>query len=224
MVDKRRSWAALAQIRQGFHSFFRDSFLPPTDDRLEGMQATADGLDGLYVERFPFARPWRAVIDALARRPALERLEGQYVELFEVHPDHPRCEPTESSHPGASIGVDLDALSAEYERMGVSLSRMDSFPPDHVATEFEVMANLCERERVAWFDGALDHVATTVGLERDFLWRHLGLWFPEFAGAVEQHASGTVYATILEAAIAFVHHDREFVKLLSAAELERVGS
>lgn len=219
MAEKGRSWAALARIRQGFHSFFRDSFLPPTEERLEGMQATADGLDGLFVERFPFARSWRRVVDAFAARPPLEGLERQYDALFDGDSDRPRCQPTESGH----LRLSGLGLAPEYERLGVSLARVGSVPPDHVAAEFEVMAQLCERERAAWFDGTLDDVAHTVDLECDFLWHHLGVWFPEFAIAVEPMASGTVYSTIIEAALGFVHHDREFVKLLSAAELARVS-
>lgn len=86
-----------------------------------------------------------------------------------------------------------------YEFFGVQIQEANRDYPDHLVTELEFMAFLCQREAVAEAVGK--DVDSFRRASRDFLQRHLLAWVPGFA---ERLAGGkTAYGEIAQVLAGF---------------------
>jgi DMSO reductase family type II enzyme chaperone len=119
-----------------------------------------------------------------------EEMEAEYLAAFEVGRDTPPVPLFEGMHRGETgrSGV-LEDLLRFYEYFDAQLSDMDREYPDHLVTELEFLAWLCQLEHgVQQKDGDATPFRRAA---RDFLERHLAVWLPEFRRKLE--ATNTAY-------------------------------
>ncbi|MEE9600331.1 MAG: molecular chaperone TorD family protein [Thermoplasmata archaeon] len=209
---------ALGRLRQGLYRLFAASFLYPEEGRLAILVDTVKRLDQDYLAQFAFHNSWMRLRCALQREATVTGLETEYVRLFSAGPSGPLCPPHESSYvtlPGQPASLSLIELEREYARFGLTLPSDYENLPDHVSVEMEAMASLCGKEAMAWKDGNARSARRLLEDERRFIERHLGSWFPMFAGNVRRETRDIFYATIAEAADAFVRHDVDLVQVLT---------
>jgi TorA maturation chaperone TorD len=215
-----RDWAEMAQLRQGLYRFFGGGLLVPDRHRFEAILDAAGVLDGAGIEDFAFALPWRRFTDTLDTLPPLEDLDAEYIRLFVSGAGGGACPAVESEYtarPGPGAALVAVELEAEYATLGLELAGSMAATADHAATELEAMAVLCHREAHAWEEDALAAVVEVLRAEWSFLHQHLGRWLPLFAHRLRDHAPAGFYPALVDAADAFVQHDRELVASLAQA-------
>ncbi len=223
MTAEDRAWGEMAQLRQGLYRFFGGAMQPPDADRIEGVLAAADMLDGLGVDDFAFAISWRAFTTTLEEFPPLEDLETEYIRLFIPGAGGGLCPALESEYlarPGPGAALVAVELEQQYRQLGLALAPQVVHTADHAATELEVMAVLCHREAHAREEDELGEVVEVVRAEWSFLNRHLARWFPLFARRLRNASPSGFFPALVDAADAFVRHDHELVTILAGSRLE----
>lgn len=214
---------SVARTRQGLYRFFGEALLSPDDDRLGILAGAADVLGRRDIDGFPFSLAWRRMAGALPTEVAGSRLDVDYVRLFASGRSAALAPPTESyyriSGKGGGIAEFVSELQREYRRMGVVLTGLEE-APDHVSTEMEVMAHLCDVEAQGWERGATDEVDATIAVEHRFLTHHLRVWIPQFRRRVTEAPPAPFYSALVEAVHAFVVHEVDYLALVRS-ELAR---
>ncbi|MEE8330607.1 MAG: molecular chaperone TorD family protein, partial [Acidimicrobiia bacterium] len=210
----RSDEVAIARLRQGLYRFFGGALLAPDDARLESLAAAAKLLDGMGMEAYAFHTQWRVLVTAIHEFPASRTLAAEYVRLFASGVDFSLCPPIESYYrteaKGGGMGALVAALEREYHGLGLR-PIAGSEPPDHAATELEVMSALCDGEAIAWtFGNAPNAIAALAGQDR-FLRDHLSVWFPAFRQRVLDAEPLDFYRALIEAAHAFLVHDADLI-------------
>lgn len=205
----------LARLRQAAYRLFGSLFLYPDDEWSAVLRRVAEGLlaDSQPLSRFAFWGRWQGLLDSLQRVDRANRaaLEAEYVDTLVTTSYGAPCLPYESAYfpPEAAAGV-LAELDRAYARAGFRVAPAFTEPPDHAAVELEFMSLLCGGEAEAWRQKNRRDGVERLEREVDFLSRHLGRWFPEFAERIAAR-SGGFYAVATDAARAFIAHDLELV-------------
>ena len=144
---------------------------------------------------FSFPRPevWQLLErDGVTPARSQDEREADYLAIFELGGEQPAmplyeglCRPRDGRE-----GI-LEDVMRFYEFFGVQIQEANRDYPDHLVTELEFMAFLCQRE------AAGKDVDSFRRASRDFLQRHLLAWAPGFA---ERLAGGkTAYGEIAQA-------------------------
>jgi nitrate reductase assembly molybdenum cofactor insertion protein NarJ len=213
------SWAArLTVFRQTVYRALAAGFDRPHErlraDGRSGIDVLADL--GLYEHS---VAPWIVEYLHQLRSADLMEMEECRMAMFEVGSGTHACPPLESawrarsSDPNAAAILQAE-LEGFYRRIGLSLTRQDTYTPDHVVVQLEVMSLLCGRE-------ATQHTtAVRAAPSRDHqLWllkEHLSIWIPAFTRHLERVADLPLYVALARAARAFVIYDRDLLDLLEA--------
>jgi TorA maturation chaperone TorD len=155
------------------------------------------------------------------------KLEAEYVDLFVLSVSHAPCPLHESAYldrTGRNSGLVVVAVERAYAAAGMALSPSDGELPDHAGAELGFLSHLCAEEAQAW---KARRPAEAVGLLRSqkrFLDQHLLRWMPMLQRRVSGSAGPTcIYRDIVDAAQAFVVHDRDLIGLLAQAHAPRVA-
>jgi TorA maturation chaperone TorD len=121
---------------------------------------------------------------------------------------------------GREHGLVAVAVERAYAAAGVALSPSAAGElPDHAGFELEFLSHLCAQEAQAWEARAPAEAVGLLRSQRQFLDLHLLRWFPILVRRVSDSVdSASVYADIVEAAHAFVVHDRDLIGLLAQAD------
>lgn len=207
-------WADDARTRQGLYRFTAAALRPPDRERLTLLTYAVDQFEERDLDRYAFARAWRAFAHSLSEVPEIADLESEYVRLFGVGMTGVPAPPIESFYRlGAvdSVGIFVSALQSEYRSMGVS-AQGSAEAPDHVATEMEVMSFLCRAEAEAWRLGDSEGAFAVRDRESSFLSGHLVSWVPVFADRVRRADPSTFYHTLIDLLHAFVVGDRDYLQ------------
>jgi TorA maturation chaperone TorD len=216
--DEPASWSDVAELRQGLYRFFAGALLPPDPDRLESLRAATATLAACDVDLFAFGPAWRAAAAVLAATPPAE-LDAAYAALFVSPAGSGTCPPLESRYgapPGGAPFVDGE-LRREYSELGLGLRPRLEVPSDHVSVQLEIMSCLCHEEAHAWADERARVAVARLLRQREFLDRHLGRWVPAWAADVRRETGGP-WRSVVDAAAAFVQHDRDLVGALTHLE------
>lgn len=216
-------WAEAAQLRQGLYRYLAAALLPPSPERIELLAESAVLLDEMGIEEYAFAPAWRRLADLMAPPPLFSQLATEYVRLFESGVDGALCPPIESfyttsARSGGTASVIAD-LSKEYGDIGLAAAGTGSVTVDHISTELEVMAALCAQEAAHAAADEASLAEATVAREQAFLEDHLTRWLPDFAERLAAAAAPPFYDAAISAAIAFTHHDLEWVTLVGPPEV-----
>lgn len=173
------------------------------------------------IEAYAFARQWSQLVAELDGGVDEASIAVDYVRLFASGVDGALCPPDESFYlASARHGGPAEvaaALRQEYAEMGVASDDELSMELDHVSMELEVMAAACANEADAVEEGDEVRAAAWLVTQRTFLDDHLGSWFPAFAERVSAADADPFYDLTVSAAAAFIHHDLEWVEVLSTA-------
>ncbi|MBI2856014.1 MAG: molecular chaperone TorD family protein [Chloroflexi bacterium] len=213
--------AQLARLRQRAYRLFSQSLLYPHDRRLTGLALTGAELDAqshLWAA-FAFFPQWSALLERIKKLDYADArsLQVKYVSTFLVNRAGIPCPLYESAYLGEdpSLGGYLMAeLESEYAQMGLSSPANSAEPPDHAAVQMEFMYFVCGREAEAWECEELQLGSFYLARECDFLHRHLGWWFREFARKVMTEDADGLFAAQARAADAFLVHDIDLISAM----------
>lgn len=221
--------AQLARFREATYRLLSQMFLYPDEERVAAIAAAANELwqERAALARFAFFGRWSHLLcflkDLGQRR--LEDIQSRYISIFVVNPAGVPCPPYESVYrepAGRPTGWLLAQVEREYATAGLGPKAEKRELPDHVAVETEYLGVLCGREAEAWEEKNRAAGTEAVRRQNAFLDRHLALWFPDFAGQVVAADISGVYATVSEAAQAFISHDGDLLgallEMLSAGD------
>lgn len=213
----------IARTRQGLYRFLGEALLPPSPAQF----AVLDQAHGVLKERdidvFAFSRDFRRLGTHFPADIAADGLDVDYVRLFASGMSGALSPPTESYYrvpaKGGGIAEFVGDLQREYRAMGIMSVGLEE-PPDHISTELEVMAFLCDIEAGAWADQQVQLVRDVLNMEIRFLGKHLAGWVPLFQQRVHDAGPSSFYLDLVDAVHAFVVHDRDYVRLMRDGTVE----
>lgn len=212
--------ADTAQLRQGLYRFFGGALISLDRNQVATLVDAGRLLGEFDLESFAYFGQWQRLMTALAELTPVESLESEYVRLFASGVSRALCPPVESFYlaeaKGGGIADLVSRIEGDYRALGLAPVR-GSEPPDHVATECEVMSALCSREASAWGSGSIEEAQAALADQERFLRGHLAVWLPEFRGRVQRAEPAPFYAALLEAAHAFVVHDLDLIRAIRRA-------
>lgn len=205
------------RTRQGLYRFLGGALLAPAEDEFEVLAAAADVLDGRDLDRFAFSPRWHRLRRHFPADISGLGLDVEYVRLFASGMSGALAPPTESYYrvpaKGGGIAEFVAAVQREYRSMGIASVGLEE-APDHVSTEMEVMAYLCNLEADAWAQDQVRLVEDTIALEERFLRRHLCVWIPQFRRRALDAVPTPFYRDVVEAVHAYVVQDADYVQLM----------
>lgn len=209
--------ADITRTRQGLYRFLGEALLPPTDDRFGLLSDAVLVLTARDLDRFAFSPTWHRLSSHFPVDVRGSRLDVDYVRLFASGRSGALAPPTESYYrvpaKGGGIAEFVAAIQREYRSMGVASVGFGE-APDHVSTEMELMAHLCDLEAANWAGGQTRIVDDALNLQHRFLAQHLGVWIPQFRRRVRDAQESPFYVDLVETLHAFVVHDADYVQLL----------
>jgi TorA maturation chaperone TorD len=139
-----------------------------------------------------------------------------YVTLFEAGVGGAVCSPYESAHLGDSRTGEVAQIQADlkrtYLRYGLRVDEGSAGMIDHVATEMNVMAALCDlaADRAS-ADRTFDRIALN---QLEFLSDHLLKWVPQFTAKIQAANRHRFYTALAEAVHSFLEHERQLLPLM----------
>ena len=161
---------------------------------INNAEALAGGYKAMaQVFSYPSPEVWQRLSESGLVDPDLSRetLEAEYLAAFEVGRGGKPVALFEGiNRPENGRDGILQDLFRFYEFFDVRLNENDRDYPDHLVTELEFVAWLCQQEHAA--DGRGGDAASFRRAARDFLDRHLAVWLPEFQRKLE--GTDTVYS------------------------------
>ena len=209
--------ADIARTRQGLYRFLGGALLPPTAAQFDLLTAAVAVLDERDIDRFAFSPYWRRLGHHFPLDIVAGGLDVDYVRLFASGRSGALSPPTESYYrvaaKGGGIAEFLAELQREYRAMGLASVGLDE-SPDHISTELEVMAFLCDLEANAWRGEQIRLVRDTLDLQSRFLRGHLTVWIPPFRERLLDAQPPLFYLDLIDTVHAFVIHERDYVQLI----------
>jgi len=147
--------------------------------------------------------------ETLARAPASETLEHDYIRLFEVGAGRPYCPLYEGAHRGGRMKI-MEELVRFFEHFGLKHASGDH--PDHICAEFQFMHYLAFKEAASPSEDL--RVA-----QRDFLYRHLCKWLPRLVGRLDDaREPSPFYSALASVATEFCRSDLAWLKQPDAGD------
>jgi len=104
-------------------------------------------------------------------------------------------------------------LFSDYD-FHVDLGKARAVSVDHIGIELEFMYMLCDSERKALEDGAMDIACEIAQIQKKFLKEHLLEWAPMFLINVKSEAGTALYFDAAEFALEFILSDFEHLNEL----------
>ena len=205
----------LSRLRQGVYRLAGAGFSSPNDEMMVGVGGAIPVLDALGLFDYAFAPAITEAVEALTASDT-DSLGVAYVALFDAGVGGAVCSPYESAHLGDSRTGEVAQIQANlkrtYLRYGLRVEERSAGLIDHVATEMNVMAALCELgvERVS-SGRSFDRVALA---QLEFLSDHLLKWVPRFTAKVQAADRHRFYTALAEAVHSFLEHERQLVPLM----------
>lgn len=207
----------LGRLREGVYRFAANGLSSPTAELQDVAAGTVAVLDGLGLFDYAFALP---VVDAAQALADADRrdLEGAHAALFEAGVGGAACSPHAATYVADPRTGEVARVQASigltYRRLGFADLVADPDMVDHVATELEVMARLCDDEVRRRGDDDDPNVA--VGLQHEFINECVEPWIPSFARRVREADRHPAYSALAMALHAFIEHERELIPMLLA--------
>jgi TorA maturation chaperone TorD len=160
----------------------------------------------------PVLGQFRAVAPDLRASPIdeiLRELRVEHARLF-TGPGRPAVVPFETGYtdveklgPNRLNGPSAAAVARWYRQHGLERASGHGDLPDFVATEFEFLFALAQREAAARLEGREEEARTLRRETHRFLLEHPARWIPAFCRAVQSAAPHRVYAAFAD--LAAVH-------------------
>lgn len=209
--------AEIARTRQGLYRFLGRALMPPTAEHFDLLAGAVGVMNDRDIDQFAFAPAWRRLGRHFPVDVTASGLDVDYVRLFASGMAGQVSPPAESHYRVQMRGGDMaefvGRLQGEYHSMGIA-SVGGEEAPDHISTELDVMAHLCDREATAWADGQTVRVEDVLDLESRFLSQHLAVWLPPFRDLVHAADPLPFYLDLVDMVHAFVVHEKDHVHLI----------
>ena len=106
-----------------------------------------------------------------------------------------------------------DEVLAMYRGEGFSYSSEDNLPEDHIGTEMEFMAALCQKEIDALEGGDIEEASRVAAVQKAFVSDHLAVWLPQFCDQVESRAKTLFYGGVAEITRDMLEAEKEFLQI-----------
>ena len=136
----------------------------------------------------------------LVRAPGESGLKAPYEGLYQK----------EKSKGGAPL-----AVKTFYRRAGLLPGEAVNESPDFLGLELDFMKHLCQREADRWETSG--EAAETIGLEHEFLTKHLGSWIGEYCRLAAALAKTDFFRGCLGLLAAVTAGEAEFLRELAGA-------
>ncbi|MEG1561855.1 MAG: molecular chaperone TorD family protein [Raoultibacter sp.] len=105
-----------------------------------------------------------------------------------------------------------DEVVAAYRREGLAATTDTTEPEDHLATEFEFMAYLCEKALLAAQEGKREMAAHYVAAQKDFFTQHIVPWVPLFCDDFDKQVKTKYYKALSNLTRQHIAMDEDFLK------------
>lgn len=104
-----------------------------------------------------------------------------------------------------------DEVVKVYASEGVRLDPSDDTPEDHIGFELQFMAELLDRQMVAFESEDLDEARRLGNVSLDFLQDHLAKWTPLLCRAIDEHARTDFYKGVSSLTRNFMQDEAEII-------------
>lgn len=104
-----------------------------------------------------------------------------------------------------------DEVVKVYASEGVRLDPSDDTPEDHIGFELQFMAELLDRQMVAFESEDLDEARRLGNVSLDFLQDHLAKWTPLLCRAIDEHARTDFYKGVSSLTWNFMQDEAEII-------------
>jgi DMSO reductase family type II enzyme chaperone len=207
----------LLVVRQALYRFFSLSFLYPATDNLIDLRIGTNELlnsKEAWKEQ-PYAEPLSSLLEhlSIAELNNNKTIVDEYNRLFLIKPSVSPYETTYMNTLGKSNGMVVAEISGIYAQAGLVVSPNFNDLPDHIAIELEFMSFLCGKELQGLLEGDEEACETARQEQRDFLDRHLAIWFPQFAKKALSETNEHLYKTVIEATFSFLRNEIELLEI-----------
>ncbi len=207
----------LGRLREGVYRFTATGFSPPSAELQDVSAGSVAVLDDLGLFDFAFALPVVDAAQALAAADPRD-LEGAHAALFEAGVGGAACSPHAATYVADPRTGEVARVQASigltYRRLGFADLVADLDMVDHITTELEVMARLCDDE--VRRRGTGDDPNVVVELQHEFMSECVEPWIPIFARRVCEADRDPAYTALAMALHAFIEHERELIPMLLA--------
>jgi TorA maturation chaperone TorD len=178
------------------------------EDRIAGrVEAAVQWLGPDAAPYSPALGEFHGLAVTLRARPIdeiLRELKIEHARLF-TGPGRPAVTPFETGYidaealgPNRLYGPSAAAVARWYRSFGLEKAQGHNDLPDYVATEFEFLYALAQREAAARLDGQ-EELARDLRRDTDrFMREHPARWIPAFTGAVHAATPHPVYAAFAD--------------------------
>jgi TorA maturation chaperone TorD len=215
------------------HLFFQSVFgSEPTEELLNDLCADA------IIEAFEvfdegdtsaYALSLQAVVEALSTleedlSETTRMLKGEYTRLF-MGPENMEAPPWESIYTANHRSLFQEntlAVRNTYRAQGFLPAEYPRVADDHIALEFAFMAQLAERAKAAYGDGAAAEAIEALSASQQFLKNHLLLWISEYATRLSADKGSDFYPIMARMAAEFLLIDSTVLEEL-LAEIRHEG-
>lgn len=103
-----------------------------------------------------------------------------------------------------------------YRSLGFEKEKGFTEPEDHVAVEFQFMANLCKWTCQALENRDIKNALVYLNLQKEFLRDHIIKWVPDLSKRLEAVATSNLYKAIAHLTNGFITMDNEMLDHLAA--------
>ncbi|MFQ5830283.1 MAG: molecular chaperone [Candidatus Methylomirabilia bacterium] len=200
----------LAEFREGYYRVLASLFArEPAADFLRSLsEGLARRIEASINLNPTLGEGWTEVASFLsAGADVAERVADEFTVLF-VGP-RPALNPYESYYlAGKMYAEPLSVVRSFLRRAGLTKNPEAPDPEDSVASEFEVMGRLVERQRQARDP---DGEATGLHVQAEFLKHHILVWIPRFASDLLQEKHAVFYRGAAKLCLGFLEIEREVI-------------
>ncbi|MEM3551844.1 MAG: molecular chaperone TorD family protein, partial [Candidatus Bathyarchaeia archaeon] len=125
--------------------------------------------------------------------------------------------PSESAYKsGFIMERPMEEVLKAYREAGVDLKEDFKEPADHISTELQFMAYLCQKASESGLKGKKDELKRELERRIEFLNKHLLPWIPLFAKTISNAAETDFYRGLVILTKRFVELDESLTKYMLA--------
>lgn len=202
--------------RLHIYNLLRQLYLsPPSEEILSALQKIEVGEEVCLAES-DVTKGLRMLKEVGADK--LEELSLEFAGLF-IGPGKIPIPPYESFYTSEKRLLMQEATIAvrkKYLKAGLVMKNLYSSPEDHIASEFEFMYFLCQKEAEARGKSNGEQALEWLEMQQEFLKEHLSAWIPAFCKDLEQAAESDFYKGVAKVTKAYLSLEQETIGELLA--------
>ena len=164
-----------------------------------------------------FLLPSLEEIIFLAEEISIEKLQTEYVRLFDYHPLCSTHETFYADHDSRDPAQNLSAIIECYNEFNLDLAASFQEPPDCLMHELEFMHFLTHMEGEVWMNDK-EKSRRYIKAEKMFLGKHLVLWISEFRNCVKSNSTLSFFQKLADLTKIFITLDYDYICTLDPIE------